>query len=708
MRPMKRNRGVVAVLAMLFLVLMVTLSLAMVTLSSSNLQSASNLGDAERARAAAESGLTWQAYRFLKMTRPKTTAGKVDLSVATGLWSTFKTNLANDYKTLSKTSERPVTDNGTYVLSSPISDGSTSGRFVIRIDQPAVDPSDPLAEPYLMVHSTGTYGEAQRTVSMRFSMTKKIKYAVVGKVPIQIGTNTLVEGPVGMATAAKYPPILMLSDFRHLTTSLKNKIDAFNDYLQGTTTVNGAKVANHAGYDNRIADTNTWEFSQAQKAGYSDVNGDHYIDEYDLFVKEFDKDGDKAISKSEFTDPSTGKLYDANFFDAVDSIGGPMFTGDITREGYKDGVIDNSDAYAKINGEVSLATTAAAWQANLGSTTQINDMMTGPIVPDEGQQAVTFGASSSDMLDLSPTNFEDCVNAYRAKSGSSAGTTSKTSTVIQNATISASDANGGTVVEKTPYGSTTYQATYSRPVFKNMTFKNCIIAKGTNALFDNCTFQGVTFVDMTHDITNSATHSGGTVVTDKDSGMTWSQRMKKVGGSTPAFSSTTTLTSTNSYGYSDGNNVRFNNCTFNGPIAGTDATAYTHFTNSWEFTGSTMFDNKVDDTATIVCPNTNIEMGSFTDPTKAPSTLIGVVVAGNIDIRGTSIVDGSIIVTGDGAGNTTLGYFGPSDGDTDPSAMPEGGYGRLNVRYNPYRALPTGINIAVDLLPTSDTYSEKL
>jgi hypothetical protein len=705
---MKRKRGVVAVLAMLFLMLMVTLSLAMVSLSTSNLQSASNLGDAERARATAESGLSWQAFRFLRMARPKSTAGKIDLDVATALWPALKTSIQNDFKTLSNTSEQTLTDNGSSLISNAISDGSTGGTFTIHIDQPAVDASDPMAEPYLLVHSTGQYGEATRTVSMRFSMSKKIKYAVVGKVPIQLGRNTEIEGPIGMGTAAKYPPILTLSDFRHLTTSLKNKIDAFNDYMQGTTTVNGVKVANHAGYDNRINVNDTWEYTRAQNAGYRDVNGDKYIDEYDLFVKEFDKDGDHAISKSEFTNPSNGKLYDQNLFDAMDSTGAPMFAGDITREGYQDGVIDNYDAYAKVSGSVTMATTASAWQSNLGSGTQINDVMTGPIVPDNGEQAVKFGVTSSDMFDLSPSNFEECVANYRAKTGSAAGTTKKTSTVIENATIGATDANGGTVTEKTPYGTTTYQATYKRPVFKNMTFKNCIIAKGTNALFDNCTFQGVTFVDMTHDITTSATHSGGTVVTDKDSGMTWSQRMKKVSGSTPSFSKDTTLASTNSYGFADGNNVRFNNCTFNGPLAGTDATAYTHFTNSWEFTGSTMFDNQADDTATIVCPNTNIEMGSFTDPAKAPSKLVGVVVAGNLDVRGTSIVDGSIIVTGDGAGNTTLGYFGPSDGDTDPSAMPEGGYGRLNIRYNPYRALPSGINIAVDVLPTSGTYSEKM
>ena len=135
-------------------------------------------------------------------------------------------------------------------------------------------------------------------------------------------------------------------------------------------------------------------------------------------------------------------------------------------------------------------------------------------------------------------------------------------------------------------------------------------------------------------------------------------------------------------------------------------TAYCHFANSWEFTGATTFNNLADNTATIVSPQVNIEMGSFTNPTAAPSTLVGVVVAGNLDIRGTSIVDGSIIITGDGAGNTTLGYFGPSDGDTNPSAMPEGGYGKLIIRYNPNRALPDGINVAIDVRADATTYRE--
>jgi hypothetical protein len=237
-----------------------------------------------------------------------------------------------------------------------------------------------------------------------------------------------------------------------------------------------------------------------------------------------------------------------------------------------------------------------------------------------------------------------------------------------------------------------------------MKFKNVRIPKGMNALFDNCTFEGVTYVEVTQNITTS----GGQTTTDKNDGMTWSQRM--ISGS---FSNNTTLTPANSKGFNDGNNLRFNNCTVNGPLTSDVPTAYTHFTNSWEFTGATTFDNKWIDpnsgqtTATIVAPQVNIEMGSFTDPTSAPSTLKGVVVAGNLDIRGSSVVDGSIIITGDGAGNTTQGWFGPSDGSTDPSSpMPEGGWGHLNIRYNPNRALPDGINVAIDILPNVDTYLE--
>jgi hypothetical protein len=341
--------------------------------------------------------------------------------------------------------------------------------------------------------------------------------------------------------------------------------------------------------------------------------------------------------------------------------------------------------------------TAAAWQASIGSGGSIHDYLQAPIQPSAGTlPPVMFGADASQALDLSADHFDPTV--FRPKTGPENGAGSKTATVMTNRVLAATDANGGTADEHVPYGSTAWQATYRRPVFKNIKFKNCRIPKGLNALFDNCTFDGVTYVELTTNVTNSA----GSTTTNPNDGMTWSQQMKSGG-----FTSNTVLTATSSYGFVRGNNLRFNNCTMNGPVAADNPTAYSHFTNSWEFTGASLFDNQADDTATIVAPQTNIEMGSFTAPGTAPSTLVGVVVAGNIDIRGKSVVDGSIIVTGDGAGNTTQGWFGPSDASTDVTTpMPEGGFGRLNIRYNPNRALPDGINVAVDILPDADTYRE--
>lgn len=721
--PLRRTRrGAAAVLAMLFLTIFVTLALAMYTQATLNVQASQNLSDVDRARAAAESGLRWMQYRFVRMNRPKTTIGNINAAAADSLWTPLVTAIQTDFASLLTSSERTLTVNGKTVTSGNIALDDSSTRFSLKIQQHPLNLTDPLDQRYVRVTSTGTYRGAQRSVAMDFKIDKKVRFAIAGKVPIQVGRNTIIEGPVAMATASKFPPILQLTDFLHLDSTLTTRVNQWQNFLK----------QHHTGYDNRISVNNADEFALASANGFVDHNADGYVDDYDLFLNRFDSNGDKAITPSEFTNPSTGQSYDANLFAAIDALGGPLFNEDLNsngvldagedsngngeldndpvRTGFKDGMIDNRDAYAKVEGQIVIAATASAWTSNLaGSGQVIQDMLQGPVTPTDGNQTpVRFGATSSnDIFDLNPANFEDCTNGFKARSGSGGGTAVRSGALIANTTLTAADANGGTVNERTPLGSVTYQATYRRPKFVGKTIRNCIIPKGLNALFDNCTFEGVTFVDGERNIM-----SGSTVTTSPSAGMTWSQTRlsgdsftkDKVLLSTGTPASGQTITN----GSQKGNNIRFNNCTFKGPLAGAYATAYTHFANSWEFTGSTLFDNRVDQTATIVSPQVNIEMGSFTDPGQAPSTLVGVVVAGNVDIRGTSMVDGSIIVTGDGAGNTTLGYFGPSDGDTNPSAMPEGGYGRLIIRYNPNRALPDGINVAIDVLPDTTTYREGL
>lgn len=693
-----RRRGATAVLALLFLTMISALVVGMYAMAQTNVQSASNLSDVNRARAAAESGMDWIRFRFNTMTRPKTTAGVIDETVANTLWPSIRSGIVSSFSTMSTPAERATTTTATSVTSSEIALGGGQ-RFVIKIEQHPLFVGDPLDQRYLRVTSTGKYGEAERTAQMDFRIDKKIRFAIVGKVPIQLGRNTIVEGPVAMGTANKYPPILSLTDFGHLNTTLKNKITSWEALLK----------QQNADYDGVISTQETSLYNAAKAAGFDDYDRNGYVDEMDIFNDYYDANNDRIVSRSEFTNPATGKLYDQNLWDAIDTLGGPLFVGDTVRAGYDDDQISAQDAYAKVRGQILMMTSASAWQTNLGSGSSIHNMIVGPVVPDSpGVPPVKFSATTSDMIDLAPENFEQATLNFKAKTGTAAGTSTKTATLLANRTLAAADANGGTATERTPYGSVSYQATYRRPVFRNMTLRNVIIPKGLNALFDNCKFEGVTFVDSERNITTS----GGSVTTSKDEGMSWSQR--KISGDNFTAdkvliaSGTPTSGQSLTQGSSKGNNLRFNNCTFNGPLAGAYATAYTHFANSWEFTGATLFDNKVDETATIVSPQVNIEMGSFTNPDAAPSTLVGVVVAGNIDIRGTSVVDGSIIVTGDGAGNTTLGYFGPSDGDTNPSALPEGGYGRLNIRYNPNRALPDGINVAVDITADASTYREGL
>jgi hypothetical protein len=562
---------------------------------------------------------------------------------------------------------------------------AVSGRALcLNIRPHPLFAGDPLDARYIRVSSTGSYRGSSRVVSMDFLLDKKIRFAMVGKVPIQLGRNVMVEGPIGMTVPGKYPPIYALSDFKHLNSTLGNQIDSFNGFLK----------AIHRGYDNRISVSDPDEAPLAAQAGYKDTNGDNFIDEYDLFLAYYDRDKDKAISAS-FTTLDRQDVR-CRLFATMDALGRPL----TTTEGQRDGIATASSITAtptrKCDGQISLATTPPTGSANLKTQSKfIQDLIAARSPRRQHRLPLRFAASpppTSSMCSRrcsiprrsqSRTGPEAATDAHQrvrddrhrtqgaytdrragdachhqGRHGVRGGGLRPQGRVRRRQRRPADRAEScpaptsppATANEKVPFGSTAYQATYARPVFRNMKFKNVRIPKGMNALFDNCTFEGVTYVEMQTNITTSS----GATTRDPNDGMTWSKKMKS-----GTFSADTALTATNSYGFVEGNNLRFNNCTMKGPVATDNPTAYTHFTNSMEFTGATMFDNQADQTATIVAPQTNIEMGSFTDPSKAPSTLVGVVVAGNIDIRGSSKVDGSIIVTGDGAGSTTMGWFGP-------------------------------------------------
>jgi hypothetical protein len=715
----RRRRGSGLLMALMYVSLFGSLASGMAFMAQASTALSAGEDRTCRAYAAAESGMSYINIQLKVMPKPITSAGTVSGALATTLWTQSSTGvaaaLATQLNGTSNLAGKTVSVSASKLVVPPIALGSDSS-FQVTVTPDTIDPT------LLHITSVGYCHGIIRGVTMETRIEKRIKYAVYSNVAIQLGKNVIVQGDVVSTYNGfgKGPPVWMLSDFRALTSTLDTDLTSFRAMLDGrdgafANRINlNSSTLTTADKDALVAlkavtkvDTGTKDAGGNKIYTYQDNNGDGFVDEYDLFLGHIDANADKRVTQGEMTNPSTGASYDSELFTLIDSLNPPLTTSDPTRAGLNDGVIDNSDGYAKVIGSVKTAVTEAAWDTwarttgSGGGTADgvgFREQFQGPVInPDATAPPVQFGVSSTDVPTMLPSNFD--TSGYLAQVGTAAGTTtgSVASGAISNATLTSAMANGGTQTEGTPYGSTSIQATYKRPVFKNCTFTNVKIPKGLNALFENCTFKGVTYVDMATNITDSS----GNTTTDPNAGMTYAEKM-----TSGTFSSTTALTSSNSSGFNNGNNLRFDGCTFNGPMTAAVPTAYTHFADSWEFTGSTLFNNTVDPTATILAPNTNIEMGSFSDPNSAPSTLKGVVVAGNIDIRGRSFVDGSVLVVGNGAGNTTLGYFGASDASSDPTAMPEGGYGRLYMRYNPSLALPNGINIPVVFTNQTGSYTK--
>ncbi|MGE3109540.1 MAG: hypothetical protein AB7G11_07885 [Phycisphaerales bacterium] len=357
-----------------------------------------------------------------------------------------------------------------------------------------------------------------------------------------------------------------------------------------------------------------------------------------------------------------------------------------------------------------------------------------------------------------------------------------------------------------------YSDWYIRGRYENMVFHDVQIPEGTNALFINCTFVGVTYVRT---CTENA-HENWTLYGK----MEWNASQNRpIAVTTPLDKSdfaryytgnpvdgpanydefpdppvihgvTRTGAARNTKLYS--NNIRFHDCLFVGSVVSDTPEEYTHVRNKLQFTGSTRFatqhPDRPDDPdlnpsaadlvqiekSSMMAPNYSVDIGQFNSPTDsfvpaegetAPTPqnvkLSGTIVAGVLDVRGNSEIDGSLLLTfmpvagegplqhngeavGNPAGfNCTLGYFGPDDGDgesLDPNTLPvvdgrrvvgwdtdgDGiadvphdqarpsgsaavpfyGYGRIELKWNPNLPMPDGIMLPVNVVSISTTYRE--
>lgn len=203
------------------------------------------------------------------------------------------------------------------------------------------------------------------------------------------------------------------------------------------------------------------------------------------------------------------------------------------------------------------------------------------------------------------------------------------------------------------------------------------------------------------------------------------------------------------------NNIRFHDCRFAGSIVAKATTQYTHVRNKIQFTGDTVFtlenenltEEEIEELAksSILMPGYSVDVGHFTNSSLVPVQLKGTIIAGVMDVRGSADIFGTLLMTfraveGEGplhyggtpdAFNTTIGYFGPDDGDAesvDPSTLsdtdgdgfpdigvdldgdgfndPFLGFGEITIRYNPDGKLPDGIPWPITIEAVEGTYVE--
>lgn len=641
----------------------------------------------------------------------------------------------------------PMLSSSDYVLNlKPVSIDASEGTY-FRLQYELIENTT-----RILITSVGEHNGIARTISMEFDLDKRIDYALVAMSRVMLGRNVLVEGPIGTRFGTESGelnanfgvPLVMRSDFAGIDpVVLDTDIAAFA----------AAVLAHDVDGDNRLRPSHPTE-GPALSGALIDYDGDQYVTEMDLFLSRYDIDGDIQVvydsvqastsGHTGLTDEFTQDMQLANLIDNAksDRNGDGVIDSVDTELGWNDGIIDGRDRYAKIDGSVGFAVDVADWEAASGGVWQ--EDVQGTIVPDFASTASRFQLPEDRLAELTTSMFTDSQTWFETESLTGISFGDPTNGQVQSnltagsGTYSPAGQNGW---ESIPFEAEGAYDWYERPVYKNMSFNNVRIPVGTNAVFENCTFVGVTWVETTEDVSDPNWNFAGSMEPDG------------VGGFTEQFVGLTAETSGTPYASTRelSNNVRFHDCTFLGSIAADVPSEFTHWRNKIQVTGESRFFLDPDDPdvsaqsdgvvlqailnsidpqdreqmarSSVLMPGWSVEIGTFQNNESVGVKLTGTIVSGLLDLRGVVDVHGAILSTyhpveGEGAlfyggeadaFNTTLGYFGPEDGDeegVDDSLKAFVGYGRVSLRANPDAPMPDGVPWPITIVPDGGTYRE--
>lgn len=574
-KPQRARRGVTGVLSMMFLILFSSLAVAMAVVSKGNLRTAETHLRVTRAQGAVDTGLDLAAARLAEAASrfvvargeitpeyaadlwngtyeetPRVTIlparyGRAEEDEPTGIASALRAHHASDAEgEFAGDVELPDEPSG-WVVAAPIALEKDARGQVITAAQISYAPPDNTGRVLTIV--TGydwdwTRGRwITRTAQQYFSLSKPVKHAMISPSRVMIGRNVSVTGPLGVRYDSAAldtldgPPLLMRSDFFGLDADLDRKLEDFyervlTDDVNGDNRLRVGHPVESAGLD----DLNEVDYDGDTDAdeAFNDLSRDGAVDDYDIFLKHFDANGDGKVVLSAALTEGTAHAGQNAEFEADDALGmlidsgkpdrnangkrngrfeggewiystfpdnnadGQRNSSDIDTDdmklGYRDGALSHKDQYAKLRGGLAFAAQRSAWEASSDSFGVLVDDyqkdVNGAIRWEDTPPGTAFEAGDDELPLITDASFEEAQEALLEL-------TEEADTFAEQ--VAAQEGAEWTAprrTEPTPYGSPTPADWYSRPVYEGLTFRDVTIPMGNNGLFIDCTFIGVTRV----------------------------------------------------------------------------------------------------------------------------------------------------------------------------------------------------------------------
>ncbi len=463
LRKLRSRRGIVSVLAMMFMVLFGSLAAAMAIVSKGNLRTARTYLRVTGALGAVDAGMGLAEGRLARAAAQlRVWKGSMDAAYAEKLWNGTFTEadgiVLNAAGQPTSQGLRDVLaamhpaqgDNGTididpeYTAQSDwlvtatialeyVNDQPVSAFQITYIPVPLTDQNQLGVRAVVTGYSWDYVSSrwTKRSAQQMYVVSKYPQQAVLGPSKIMIGKNVQINGPLGaLFTGVQYVgghPLVVKSDFYSLDPILDQKLDDFYAAVLATDSNGDNRLSTlKYGEQSQLSTLESTQYDDGQGGQNSnmvgDYTGDGLVDEYDIFLKHYDSNSDGRVALSDTLRYGTPNQQLTAEFSNIDEDLGMLIDNAVpdrngddevdfkdTALGYHDGVLDSRDRYAKIRGHVLFRTQREPWELQTNEFgVQVGNyqkLVKGVIIQGKGDPVV-FGAGPELLPDISSNSFD--------------------------------------------------------------------------------------------------------------------------------------------------------------------------------------------------------------------------------------------------------------------------------------------------------------